>query len=354
MTLGDYALKNRVFMAPLTRGRAVDAGIPNALMAEYYAQRASAGLIIAEATAVSPQGLGWMNTPGLFNDKQQAGWQQIAEAVHQKEGRIFLQLWHMGSTVHPDFIEGELPLSSSAVKQEGALTTPKGRDQEFVVPQAMSQTQIKEVVQQFANSARRAVDAGLDGVEIHAANGFLIDQFTRDAINQRDDEYGGSIDNRLRFMMEVVTAVCAEIGSGKVGIRLSPTNKVWGISDSNPSAVFSRAATLLNGFNLAYVHILEPKQELGHPMETVDYLTPMMRERYRGTLIINGGYTKTTANEALLNQEAQAIVFGSPFIANPDLVERFQADAELSQPDPDTFYTSDALGYTDYPRMTVG
>lgn len=351
ISLGDYQLSNRIFMAPLTRGRAVENGVPNAIMAEYYGQRAGAGLIIAEATAVDKKGLGWMNAPGIYNDEQQAGWAKIAHKVHEKDGRIFVQLWHMGSTVHPDFLDGELPVSSSAVKQQGSLTTPKGRDREFVVPKSLNKTQIADIVQMFAKAARRAADAGIDGVEIHGANGFLVDQFTRDGVNQREDEYGGSIDNRLRFMMEVVDAVCNEIGSGKVGIRISPTNKVWGIKDSDPKATFTRAVTRLNHFNLAYVHILEPKPNSGHPVETVDYLTPVLRESYHGNLIVNGGYTKDSANDAIGKKEAEAIVFGTTFIANPDLVERFQENADLAQPDSTTFYTPGEKGYTDYPTM---
>jgi len=351
ITLGDYQLKNRVFMAPLSRGRAVDGGIPNELMAQYYAQRASAGLIIAEATAVDKKGLGWMNAPGIYNDKQQAGWQKIADAVHQEKGRIFLQLWHMGSIVHPDFIDGESPVSSSAVKQQGALMTPKGRNRNFVVPLALSKAQIEDIVQQFVDAAKRAINAGLDGVEIHAANGFLIDQFTRDGINQRDDEYGGSIDNRLRFMLRVVKAVCAEIGSGKVGIRISPSNNVWGITDSDPQATFSRAVSQLNNFSLAYLHILELPPESEKNAETNRYLTPILRQHYQGNMLINGGYTKKSANQALINNEAQAVTFGTLFISNPDLVERFRANAELAEPDSSTFYTSGAQGYTDYPAL---
>ncbi len=351
ITLGNYQLSNRIFMAPLTRGRAVENGTPNNMMAEYYGQRASAGLIIAEATAIAKNGLGWMNAPGIYNDEQQAGWKNIANAVHEKDGHIFVQLWHMGSIVHPDFLDGELPVSSSAVKQQGSLTTPKGRDREFAIPQPLTKPQITVVVQQFVDAARRAIDAGLDGVEIHCANGFLVDQFTRDSINQREDEYGGSIDNRLRFMMEVVEAVCKEIGSGKVGIRLSPSNSVWGIKDSDPKATFSRAVTRLSEFNLAYVHLLEPKPKSNDEGITPDYLTPVLRENYDGNLIINGGYNKETANNALGNNEAEAIAFGTPFIANPDLVERFSADAELTQPDSKTFYTSEAEGYIDYPFM---
>jgi N-ethylmaleimide reductase len=353
ITLGDYQLPNRIFMAPLTRGRAVENGVPNTMMAKYYSQRASAGLIIAEATAVAKNGLGWMNAPGIYNDEQQTGWKNIANAVHEKNGRIFIQLWHMGSIVHPDFLDGELPVSSSAVKQQGSLSTPKGRDREFAIPQPLSKTQISVVVQQFVNAARRAIDSGLDGIEIHGANGFLVDQFTRDSINQREDEYGGSIDNRLRFMMEVVEAICTEVGSGKVGIRLSPSNNVWGIKDSDPRATFSRAVTRLNKFNLAYVHLLEPKPKSDNGKMTADYLTPILRESYQGNLIINGGFNKQTANNALGNNEADAIVFGTPFIANPDLVERFSVDATLTQPDSSTFYTSEAKGYIDYPFMTV-
>lgn len=351
ITLGDYHLANRIVMAPLTRARAVENGTPNALMAEYYAQRASAGLIITEATAISRQGLGWVNAPGMFTGEQQLGWQAIASAVHQKKGRIFQQLWHMGSTVHPDFLDGELPVSSSAVKQQGALTTPKGRDREFVVPQALTVEQIRGVVQDFVDAAKRAIAAGLDGVELHAANGFLIDQFIRDGINHRDDEYGGSIDNRLRFMLEVVEAVCDAIGSGKVGIRLSPTNSVWGIKDSNPAATFVRAIDRLNDFDLAYVHILEPKPNSGHPMQTVDYLTPLLRQNYRGNLLINGGFTKASGEDALAKNEADAIAFGAPFIANPDLVARFKYAKDLTEPDSSTFYTSGAKGYTDYSTM---
>jgi len=346
--LGDYQLNNRIFMAPLTRGRAVDNGTPNAIMAEYYAQRASAGLIIAEATAVSKTGLGWLNAPGLFTQQQQKGWEEVANAVHEKGGRIFVQLWHMGSTVHPDFLDGQLPVSSSAVKQKGALNTSKGRDRNFVMPRALSKSEISVVVKEFAQASKKAVDAGLDGVEIHAANGFLIDQFTRDSVNKRDDEYGGSIENRLRFMNEVVKAVCDEIGSGKVGIRISPSNSVWGIKDSDPVKTFSHAVSNLNKFDLAYVHILEPKGD-----EDVNYLTPVLRNLYQGTLVINGGYNKESGNEALGKNEAEAIAFGTPFISNPDLVARFTHDLELTEPDSSTFYTSQAKGYTDYPVLNL-
>ncbi|SFD66762.1 alkene reductase [Pseudoalteromonas denitrificans] len=348
LTLGDYHLKNRILMAPLTRCRAVERGIPNALMANYYGQRASAGLIISEAVAVSKQGLGWLNTPGIFTDEQVKGWQKVATSVHEKQGKMFLQLWHMGSIVHPDFLEGQLPVSSSEVKQQGSLTTAKGRDREFVVPRALNKIEIKQVIKQFVDAAKNAIKAGLDGVEIHGANGFLIDQFTRDSINQRVDEYGGSIDNRLRFMMEVVEAVCDAIGSGKVGIRLSPSNSVWGISDSDPKSTFSQAVSRLNAFNLAYVHILESKPQEDKSTEFRAYLTPILRQKYNGKLIINGGFNKSTASSAIHNKEADAVAFGTLFIANPDLVNKFENDLCLTEPDKSTFYTQGAQGYTDY------
>ncbi len=346
--LGPYTLKNRVIMAPLSRSRAGKHGIPSKLMAQHYQQRASAGLIIAEATAVSKEGRGWMNSPGLYTDEQQAGWKKVAEAVHLKEGRIFVQLWHMGAAVHPDFLNGEAPLSSSNVTLTGQLPTPKGRDRGMAEPKPLTQEGIQQQVLNFAQASRRAINAGLDGIEIHAANGFLIDQFTRDSTNKRDDKYGGSIENRLRFMMEVIKAVCDEIGADKVGIRLSPTNSVWQVSDSQYKETFSQAVTQLSAFNLAYLHLLEPKPNSGHGMETIDYITPLLREKYSGLLIANGGYNQVSAEDALNNKLADAISFGVPFIANPDLVERFEQAHELSTPNPDLFYTDGAEGYVDY------
>ncbi len=345
LTLGKTLLKNRIIMAPLTRGRAGALGIPGNLMAEYYAQRASAGLIIAEATAVSPGGRGWLNSPGLYNQQQQDGWAKVASAVHKNKGRLFVQLWHMGAAVHPDFINDKQPVSASQVKLIGQLPTPKGRDRTFTTPRALSIDEIKQQVKNFAQAARRAIDAGLDGVEIHAANGFLIDQFTRDRTNQRIDKYGGSIDNRLRFMNEVVTAVCHEIGADKVGIRISPTNSTWGINDSQYKKTFARAMDLLNPFNLAYVHVLESKPTADSGME---YLTPLLRQTYKGTLLANGGYNLDTGSMAINADLADAIAFGMPFIANPDLVERYQHGAPLSQPDNSTFYSEGPEGYVDY------
>jgi len=346
LKLGSTQLNNRIIMAPLTRGRAGAEGVPSDLMAEYYRQRASAGLIIAEATAVSEDGRGWLNSPGLFNDAQQAGWEKVARAVHEKSGAIFVQLWHMGAAVHPDFIDGQQRLSASEVKLSGQLPTPKGRDRVFVTPRAMSPSDIDQQLKNFSSAARRAIDAGLDGVEIHAANGFLIDQFTRDSSNQRRDEYGGSVENRLRFMRRVVEAVCEEIGSDKVGIRLSPTNSQWDIADSEYKETFSAAVKQLNTFNLAYLHLFENKPPV------LDYMTPLLREHYRGALIINGGYNQASAEQAITSGLGDAVAFGSAFVANPDLVARYQAGAELAQLNSETLYTPGPVGYVDYANLT--
>jgi len=353
LKIGAVEIPNRVIMAPLTRGRATDDGVPTERMAEYYAQRASAGLIIAEATAVSAEGRGWMNSPGLFNEAQERGWKNIAERVHAKKGRLFVQLWHMGATVHPDFNDGDQPVSSSAVILNGTLRTPKGRDRPFVEPRALTIDEISDRVQQFVAAARRAIDAGLDGVELHAANGFLIDQFTRDSSNQRVDEYGGSVDKRLRFMLEIAKAVSAEIGADRVGIRLSPTNSVWGISDSQYEQTFVGAVEQLLPLQLAYIHLLENKPGGDDGIHTsIDYLTPKLAELV-GTqsvtkLIVNGGYDRDSAEEAIDDKQGDAVAFGTPFIANPDLVERYKAGARLAQPDSATFYTNGEQGYTDY------
>lgn len=273
--------------------------------------------------------------------------------MHRQGGHIFVQLWHMGAVVTPDFIDGKQPVSSSNVTLQGELRTPKGRKQVLVEPRPLTVAEIKTVQEEFVEAAKRTIAAGFDGVEIHAANGFLIDQFTRDGTNTRTDEYGGSINNRIRFCLEITEQVCAEVGSGKVGIRISPTNTVWGIKDSDHRATFSRLVERLNDFNVAYLHVLEPHPDFGHQIETIDYMTPKIREIYQGTLITNGGFTKETGNQILADRGSDAIAFGVPYIANPDLVERFALDAELAIPDASTFYTNTAKGYTDYPPMTI-
>ncbi|TWT87193.1 N-ethylmaleimide reductase [Pseudobythopirellula maris] len=349
LRLGAIEIPNRVVMAPLTRARATDR-TPNALMAEYYQQRASAGLIVSEATAFSEQGYGWPGAPALYNDQQVDGWRRITDAVHQAGGRIFLQLWHMGRVSHPDFQAGRLPVAPSAVAAAGDAHTPTGK-KPFVTPHALSVDEIARVVDDYAAATARARRAGFDGVEVHGANGYLIDQFLRDASNRRDDQYGGSIENRLRFLGEVLAAVTAEWAPERTGLRLSPTMNGMGMSDSDPVALYTAAAEMLNGVSLAYVHTAEAiaPGRLYNP--DAPRVTPHIRRAYEGVLMTNGGYDHQTAAEAIRSGAADAIAFGQSYIANPDLVERFRAGAALNEPDHSTYYTHGAEGYTDYPAM---
>jgi N-ethylmaleimide reductase len=330
--VGALTLKNRLVMAPLTRARAGVERIPNALMVEYYRQRASAGLIITEATHVSEQGIGWVETPGIHTDAQVQGWRQVTEAVHQEGGKIYLQLWHTGRVSHPDFqVNGALPVSASAIAANGDAHTPLGK-KSYVTPRALEIDEIPGVVQTYADATRRAQDAGFDGVEIHAANGYLIDQFIRDGSNNRTDVYGGSIDHR-------------------VGVRLSPTNPYNDMKDSNPVATFSAAAELLNGYGLAYLHILEALP--GHMLAgDGEFVTPYLRKIFKGPLMVNGGYGRETGAAAIIQGDADLIAYGVPFIANPDLPERFRQNADLNPPEPQTFYAPGPKGYTDYPTLT--
>ncbi len=346
--VGRLTLPNRIIMAPLTRGRTGADGVPSKLVAEYYAQRAKAGLLISEATAINAQGRGWRNAPGIYNDAQVAGWRGVAEAVHARGGRIFMQIWHMGRTVLPEYANGERPVAPSEVKADGGMLDQDGNRRQFVMPRALTVPEIKGTVAAFARAAKRAAEAGMDGVEIHGANNFLVDSFLRDGTNRRKDEYGGQIENRARFLIEVVDAVSHAIGTDRVSVRLSPTNSYFGISDSEPHVTFPGVAALLNRFNLAYLHILESKPENGTAP-----VAPLIRDAYKGTLIKNGGYDQRSGSDALAAGEADAIAFGTPFIANPDLVNRFRHRLPLAVPDPDTFYTPGAAGYTDYPAHPV-
>lgn len=349
LQMGEYQLPNRIFMAPLTRGRADKDGIPGSLMAEYYGARASAGLIIAEATAISPQGYGWLNAPGIWNDDQEKGWKLVTDTVHAKGGRIFLQLWHMGRVSHPDFLNGELPVAPSPLAAEGETPTPYGK-KSYVIPRALTIDEIQSTISDFVNAAKRAMRAGFDGIEIHGANGYLIDQFIRDGSNKRTDSYGGNLQNRLRFLLEIAQAIIEVVPSEKVGVRLSPRRSNKGMSDSNPIETFTCAAKLLNPLNLAYIHTLEALP--GHKLWVEgERITPHIRKIYQGLLLTNGGYDKDSANRALEANEADAIVFGEPFLANPDLVWRLKHDKELNTPDVQTFYTPGPKGYTDYPIM---
>jgi N-ethylmaleimide reductase len=347
--LGATSLSNRIVMAPMTRLRAIGS-IPNALMADYYSQRASAGLIITECTMVSPLSNGYMNCPGIYSLEQIEGWRQVTDAVHQAGGRIFLQLWHAGRISHPSLLGGKQPVAPSAIAPVGELYTPKGKV-EIETPRALERQEIAEIVEQFRSGAENAKVAGFDGVELHGAFGYLIDQFLQDGSNHRTDDYGGSVENRARFLLEVVAAVAGIWGADRVGIKLSPSNTFYSMVDSNPQATFRYVLEALNPIELAYVHLMEPNEMDLQNRAVLNPVTPLFRPVYQGTLITNGNYTQETANAALANGEADFVSFGKLFLANPDLPKRFERNVPLNQPDPNTFYSSGQEGYTDYPFL---
>jgi N-ethylmaleimide reductase len=346
--LGPYTLRNRMVMAPMTRSRAVGDAVPNPLAVTYYEQRASAGLIVTEGSQVSPQGAGYPRTPGIYSDEQVEGWRRVTEAVHARGGRIFLQLWHVGRLSLPVFQpDGALPVAPSAVAAEGQARTATGEMVPYGTPRALELDEIPGVVEQYAHGARQALAAGFDGVEIHGANGYLIDQFLRDGTNRRTDVYGGPIESRVRFLLEVTEAVVKVWGADRVGVRLSPLQPSGGIKDSDPMTTFGHAAEALSRFGLAYLHVLamgsaDPATE-GHA------IARRMRERFGGTFIINGGYGRETAESALESGLADLVAFGVPFLANPDLPERFAEGAPLNEPERNTFYAGEERGYVDYP-----
>ena len=347
--LGSLELPNRIVMSPMTRLRAI-ASIPQPLMATYYAQRASAGLIVTECTMVSPLSNGYMNCPGIFSEPQIEGWQQVTEAVHREGGRIFLQLWHSGRISHSSLLEGKQPVAPSSLAAKGSLHTPIGKV-EMNAPRALETEEIPAIVAEFKRGAINAKTAGFDGVELHGAFGYLIDQFLQDGSNQRRDRYGGSLENRVRFLLEVVEAVTEVWEDNRVGIKLSPSNTFYGMYDSDPQAIFGYVIEALNRFNLAYIHLMEPNEK---DISTRDIINPVLnvfRPLYHGKIITNGGYDKAKGNAVLAQNEADLVSFGRPFIANPDLPKRFHLDAPLNTPDPKTFYGPDATGYTDYPAL---
>ncbi len=347
--VGPYRLPNRIVMAPMTRNRAGEGNVPTPLVATYYRQRASAGLIVTEATQVCPEGLGYLGTPGIHSDEQVAGWRRVTDEVHAAGGRIFLQLWHVGRISHPDLQPGgALPVAPSAIAPEGTAHTPSGA-KPFVTPRALETAEIPGVVRQFAEGARRALAAGFDGVEIHAANGYLVDQFLRDGTNRRTDRYGGSIENRARFLAEVVEAVASVWGPARVGVRLSPVSSFNDMKDADPFATFGYAAELLDRYGLAYLHGVAWGSATpgGEERRAAEHL----RARFRGPFIVNGGYGRETAEEALASGLADLVSFGSLFLANPDLPARFAAGAPLNAPDRSTFYGGGERGYTDYPAL---
>ena len=350
ITLGNCQLPNRIVMAPLTRMRAPD-NIPTDLMVEYYRQRATAGLIITEATPITPMGIGYPATPGIYNEQQIDGWQKVTKAVHDQDGRIFLQIWHVGRISHPDFHQGELPVAPSAIAAKGQAVTPTGM-QAFVVPRALATEELPTVVEQYRQAAENALAAGFDGVEIHGANGYLLDQFLRDGTNQRTDDFGGSIENRCRLLLQVAEAVIAVCGAGRVGLRLSPSGTFNDMSDSNPEALFSYLLAQLSPLNLAYLHLVDALEgDIRHGAKVVELA--LLRQAYQGKLIVCGGYDAARAEQAIASGLTDAVAFGELYIANPDLVARFQANAPLNTPDAATYYGGDEKGYTDYPVMAA-
>lgn len=348
-------LRNRVVMAPMTRSRADNAeAVPNSLMVSYYEQRASAGLLISEGVYVSRRAAGYINVPGLYSPAQVAGWQPVTAGVHARGGRIFAQLWHVGRMSHPDLLGGELPLAPSAINPHDKVYTPNGF-QETVTPQAMSLAQIQETIADFAQAAQHALAAGFDGVEIHAANGYLLHQFFNGPSNTRTDAYGGSVENRARLLFDVLEAIqAAGVSLARVGVRLNPSfYGIFGTEiDAETIPTFDYMVQRLNAYNLAYLHLCEPFVDVRQVPFAEPHIARHYRPLYQGTLMINGGFDQAKGNQVLAEGLADLVSFGIPFIANPDLAERFAQHAPLAPSDKGTFYTPGPQGYTDYPPLT--
>jgi len=345
--IGSSTLPNRMVMAPMTRNRA-PVGIPVAMMADYYRQRASAGLIITEGAQISGQGVGYPATPGIHTAEQVQGWQRITGAVHAGNGHIFCQLWHCGRISHPDYHAGALPVAASEIRPAGQAFTCNGL-KDFVMPRALEIGEMPGIIEQYRQSAACAMQAGFDGVEIHSANGYLLDQFLRDGTNQRRDAYGGCIENRMRLLGEVVEAVLSETGADRVGVRISPVNAFNDICDSDPQALFNSVATMLANQGIAFMHVVEVTMA-GEIDRHVDMR--QIRRKFNGIYIANGGYDKARANAVIAEGDADMVSFGVPFLANPDLPERFHANRALNEADPSTFYGGGTSGYTDYPTLS--
>ncbi len=341
--LGSVALRNRIVMAPLTRSRAAAGNVPHALNARYYGQRASAGLIISEATQISALGQGYPKTPGIHSDEQIAGWRLVTSGVHTRGGKIFLQLWHVGRISHPLTLpHGQLPVAPSAIRPAGEIYTEQGM-QPFVTPRALALDELPALVEDFRRAAANAQAAGFDGVEIHAANGYLIDQFLRDGTNQRDDAYGGPVQNRTRLLREVVEAVLTVWTPGQVGVRLSPTNPFNDIADSDPQRTFAAVVEQLSGYGLAYLHVVEDRAS------GFDYA--QLRALFAGAYMANGGYERDSAMTAVETGQADFVAFGKLFIANPDLPERLRLNTGYNPPREASFYAGGSEGYDDYPAL---
>ncbi|MEW5788744.1 MAG: alkene reductase [Pseudomonadota bacterium] len=350
LQLGAHTLKNRMVMAPLTRNRASRDGVPGTLQVDYYRQRAGAGLILTEATCISPEAAGYPFTPGLWNGLQVAGWADVTAAVHDAGGKIFCQLWHVGRISHPDLQpDGALPVAPSAIAPAGEAFTYEG-PKPFVTPRALDVAELPDIVNAYRIAAKNALAAGFDGVEVHAANGYLLDEFLRDGSNRRSDAYGGSVDNRARLLLEVLDAVCGVWGAGRVGVRLSPVQPFNDMQDRDPRGTFTRVVELLNAHDLAYLHVTEMGKDA--PGAAGPFFDPLeLRSVWKGVFMTNAGYDKASANTVLAAGRADLVAFGVPFIANPDLPERYRRDAPLNAADPATFYGGGEEGYTDYPFL---
>ncbi|GBD49791.1 alkene reductase [Methylopila sp. Yamaguchi] len=347
--LGELTLANRVVMAPLTRNRAGNGFVPGDLAAEYYAQRASAGLIVSEATQISQQGQGYQDTPGIYSQAQIDGWRKVTDAVHGKGGRIFLQLWHVGRVSHVDLQEnGAAPVAPSAIRAETQTFVNNGFA-DVSEPRALELNEIPGIVNDFRKAAANAVSAGFDGVEIHGANGYLLDQFAKDGSNVRTDAYGGSVENRSRLMLEVAAAVAEEIGAGRTGVRISPVSPFNGVSSSDPQAQFDHIVDGLDALGVAYIHVVEGAT--GGPRDAAPFDFGSLRKRFRNAYIANNGYDLELATRSLGEGKADLFAFGRPFIANPDLVDRLKTNAPLAHLNPATLYGGGAAGYTDYPAI---
>jgi N-ethylmaleimide reductase len=347
--LGGITLANRVVMAPLTRNRAAAGLVPSDLATEYYAQRASAGLIITEATQVSRQAQGYQDTPGLYTPEQIEGWRKVTDAFHAKGGRIFVQLWHVGRVSHVDLLGGDAPAAPSAIRA-GTKTFVNNGFADVSEPRALELDELPGIVSDFRKAAANAIEAGFDGVEVHGANGYLLEQFAKDGANVRTDAYGGSVENRARLMLEVTAAVAQEIGAERTGIRISPVSPANGISSSDPQTQYNYIVDQLDALGIAYIHVVEGAT--GGPRDVAPFDYGSLRGRFSKTYIANNGYDLDLATSHLADDKADLIAFGRPFIANPDLVERLQSGAPLAEINPTTIYGGGAAGYTDYPRFT--
>ncbi|WP_282080339.1 alkene reductase [Aquimarina algiphila] len=349
--LGALKLKNRIVMAPMTRSRATADGIATPIMATYYAQRASAGLIISEASQVSLQGTSYPNTPGIYTKEQVIGWKKVTDAVHEAGSKIFIQLFHGGRISHPNTQGGEIPVAPSSIKAEGLIhTSPQNEMKAFVSPKTLKAVEIEDIIKQFGNAAKNALDAGFDGIEIHAANGYLIDQFLRDSTNKRMDEYDDSFQNRTRLLIEIIKEVRKNFSLQKVGVRLSPLSTFNDISDSNPLGLYSYLLQELNVYNLAYVHLIEDATAYKNS-DFLNGVSATLGKYYKGKIVGNGGYTLEKADFEIFNSIVDVVAFGKLFISNPDLPKRFMLEADFNVPDESSYYVGGEEGYIDYETL---